>query len=354
MGRAVFIDIKEKELASYIFDFRGSTYEIREHKSFPISNQYDFSLEIETGQVEIAYVSLPAGWFNFRVIELPFSDKDKIRKTLPFELDSMILGGSDKVVFDAVVVGKSGDKIQVLAVYTEKDFLRKILEKLRFYAIDPVFVTCLELRKKLADFSLSGLLTPVLLDEEERIALAVEEMKKPVINVRRDELAYTRDIEKTRKSMRVTAAFLVLVALILSADVLLKIVSLRQEKAVLMNDIRKQYLEIFPGEKNIVNELYQLKSHMKELQEKEDIFIGLSPLKLLLALSQIERQGIVFNEITENKNAITLKGEAPSLSLIQQLKEKLGGILNDVTIADSKSSAQGNVLFTITAKGRKG
>jgi type II secretory pathway component PulL len=309
---------------------------------------------METGQVESAYVSLPAAWFNFRIIELPFSDKDKIRETLPFELDGVILGGSNAVIFDDVIVGKSDNAVQVLAVYIEKDFLRKVLASLRSHGIDPVHVTCLELRKKLADFTLPEFLTPVLLEERERIALAGEEIKKPIINMRRGEFAYTRDIERTRKSLRLTAVLLVFIAVVLSADVLLKIVFLRQESSAVKNEIRKQYMEMFPGEKNIVNELYQLKSHLKELQEKEDVFIGVDTLGLLLNLSQLEREGVVFNEIMEDKNAVTLKGEAASLGLIQQFKEKLDALYSDVTIADSKSSARGNMIFTITAKGKKG
>jgi type II secretory pathway component PulL len=353
MDRVLFIDFKEKELTAHIYHISGNTWEIKETRSFPIFNQYDFSFEPETGQIESAYVSLPAAWFNFRIIELPFSDKDKIRETLPFELDGVILGGSKAVIFDDVIVGKSDNAVQVLAIYIEKDLLKKVLDALRSHGIDPVHVTCLELRKKLADFTLPELLTPVLLEEKERIALAGEEIKKPIINMRRGEFAYTREIERTRKSLRVTAVLLVFIVLVFSADVLLKMVSLRQESAAVKNEIRKQYMELFPGEKNIVNELYQLKSHLKELQEKEDVFIGVDTLGLFLNLSQLEREGVVFNEIMEDKNAITLKGEAASLSLIQQFKQKLDSLYNDVTIADSKSSARGNMLFTITAKGKR-
>jgi type II secretory pathway component PulL len=354
MSRVLFVDFKEKELTAHIFHVRGNACEMKETRSFPISGQHDFSFEAETVQIESAYVSLPAAWFNFRVIELPFSDKDKIRDTLPFELDGVILGGSNAVIFDDVIVGKSDNAVQVLAIYIEKAFLKKVLDALHSNGIDPVHVTCLELREKLADFTLPELLTPVLLEEKERIALACEEIKKPIINMRRGEFAYTRDIERTRKSLRVTALLLVFIALVLSADVLLKIVALRKESAAIKNEIRKQYMELFPGEKNIVNELYQLKSHLKELQEKEDLFIGVDTLGLLLNLSQLERDGVVFNEIIEDKNAITLKGEAASMGLIQQFKQTLDSLYSDVTIADSKSSARGNMIFTITAKGKKG
>jgi hypothetical protein len=130
-------------------------------------------------------------------------------------------------------------------------------------------------------------------------------------------------------------------------------VSSHAEIVSIKNEMRKQYQEIFPGEKNIVNELYQLKSHMKELKGKEDVFIGADPLGVLFKLSQIDRQGAVINEVAVDRTNITMKGEAQSLSDIQQLQNKLRNAFDDVSISDSKSSAQGRMLFTITAKEKR-
>jgi type II secretory pathway component PulL len=353
MAKSLFIDIGEKEVSTYLFDFRGSKYEMKEIKKYPLSEKFDFSPDALPGDIENAYLSLPLSSLNFRVIDLPFSDKERIREILPFELDGMILGGSDRVVFDDIIVGTSDNKQQVLAVYTEKNNIKEVLDKLKAYRIDPVFITCLELRNRLSDFSLPKLLSPVLLNEKERIALSIEEMKKPAINLRRGEFVYTRDIDKTKKSLRVTAVLAILIMLVLSAGVLLKILSARSEIAFVKNDIRKNYQEIFPGEKNIMNELYQLKSRMKEMKGREDIFLGIYPLKLLLNLSQIDKQGIVFHEIAADKVNITMKGEAPSLSEVQKVKDKLESLFDEVTISDSKSSAQDRILFTITAKEKR-
>ncbi len=353
MGKALFIDIKEKELSTYLFDIKVNKYEIGEIRKYPVSEKFDFSFDIGTEKIENAYVSLPLSSLNFRVIELPFSDKDRIREVLPFELDGMILGGTDTVVFDSVIVGTSDDKQQVLAAYIDKKDLRHLLGKLKTYHIDPVFITSLELKNILNDFSMGSLLSPPELEDKDRIELASREIKAPVIDLRRHEFSYTREREKTKKKLRLTAALLALLALVLSADLLMKIVSARSEAALLKNEMRKQYQEVFPGEKNIMNELYQFKSHMKELKSKEDIFIGVDPLRLLLSLSRLEKQGVAFNEITAEKGNITLKGETASLSEVQQIKGKLESIFNEVNISDSKSSAQGRMLFTITAKEKR-
>ncbi len=353
MSKSIFIDIKEGELNAYIFEVKQGRYEIKDSKRCPLSDSYNFSIDGMPEDIENAYLSLPLSSLNFRVIDLPFSEKDKIREVLPFELDGMILGGSDKVVFDDIVLGTSDDKYQVLAGYVDKTVIKKILEKFKPYNLDPEFITSIELKSMLKDFTLAKLLTPTELDNEDRAALAVEEIKKPTINLRRDEFSYTRDIEKTKKSLKLTAVLMILLALVLSADLLLKIISARQEIASLKNDMRKTYQGIFPGEKNIQNELYQLKSHMKEFKSKEEFFVGVNPLSHLLNLSKIDKQGVVFNEVTVDRGNLTLKGEAPSLSDIQRVKGKLESLLGEVNISDSKSSAQGNMLFTITAKGKR-
>jgi hypothetical protein len=351
MSKSLVIDLGEKELFTYLLDVKKGRYEVKESKKYLLSDRYDLSLDLVTDDIEIAYLSLPIGSLNFRVIDLPFSDKERIREILPFELDGIILGGSDEVIFDDVIIDTSENKYKVLAVYIGKN--REILEKLKPHNIDPVFIMSIELREILKNFTFERLLLPVILEDKDRIALALEEIKAPTINLRRDEFSYTRDIEKTKKSLRVTAVLTVLLALVLSGSLLLKIVTARYEVASLKNEMRKKYQEIFPGEKNIINELYQLKSHLKELKDKEDFYIGVNPLNLLFNLSQIDRRGVVFNEITADKGNLTLKGEAPSLSDIQHVRGKLERFFNEIIISDSKSSSQGTVLFTITAKERR-
>jgi hypothetical protein len=102
-----------------------------------------------------------------------------------------------------------------------------------------------------------------------------------------------------------------------------------------------------------MNEIYQLKSHMKELKGKEDVFIGVDPLDLLSKLSQGDRQGIVINEVTADKTNITIRGEAQSLSDIQLLQNKLKNAFDEVNISDSRASAQGRMMFTITAREKR-
>jgi type II secretory pathway component PulL len=353
MATALFIDIRESEVETYLFDSRRGTCELKEKKTHPLSGNCDFSLDPVPGTLENTYVSLPLSSLNFRVLTLPFVQKDKVREVLPFELDGIILGGSEKVVFDTVPLGNAGNSSEILAVYTEKQIIGELLRKLKTYNADPVCVTSLELRKALQGFSSEKLLTPSPLEDQERISLAVEEIKTPTINLRRDEFTYTREIEQTKKSLRWTAILVLLVALLISADLLLNIFSVRSEITAARNDIRKRYQEAFPGEKNIINELHQMKSHIKELKTDEELYVGISPLATILKISDLDRQGVVFHELSIDRENMSFKGEASSLTDVQKMKDRMDALFEGVAISDSKSSAQGSLLFTITAGEKK-
>ncbi len=353
MGKSIFIDIRDKEIATYIFNIKQKSVDILDTRKYPLSGKSDYELGTAGEDFGNTYVSFPLSALNFRVIDLPFSDNERIREVVPFELDGVILSGLDKIVFDNVIIGSRDNKYQVLVVYVEKTLIREILEKLKKYNLDPLIITSLELRDVLKDFSIEKLFLPSNLDDADRIAIAIEEVKKPTINLRRDEFAYTKDIERTKKALKITAFLLALLIFIISSDVLLKIYHIRNEVAFLKGEIRRVYKEIFPDEKNIVNELHQLKSHLKALKEKEDLLIGVSPLKLLLELSQIDRGRVVFNELIFDRRNLTMKGEASSLGNIQELKNKLEHVFTDVNISDSRTSIEGKIIFTMTAKEKK-
>jgi type II secretory pathway component PulL len=353
MAKVLFLDVAEKALFAYLFEPRQGRYELKDSRKYPFSEKHDFPPDELAEDSEDIYLSLPVSMLNFRVLELPFSDRERIRGVLPFELDGMILGGRDKVVYDNIIISSSDGKSRVLAVYIEKNIIRDILAKLKSNNRDPVFITCLEIRNILQDFSPDKLLLSPSLSDKDRVELAGEEIIRPTIDLRKEEFAFTRDIEKTRKSLRMTAALMICIAFVLSAGLLLKIVTTKNKITTVKNEMRKRYQEMFPQEKNIMNELYQLKSHMKEMRTREDVLVGVKPLDTLLKLSHLDRQSVVFHEITTDRGSLIVKGDAPSLSDVQQIKDKMGTLFDDVNIADSKSSAEGKMSFTITAKEKK-
>ncbi len=362
MERIGFIDIT-KEPKLYIIERKAGNFEIKETKQFSCTKDYDISISGLPDDIDEFYVSLPVTALNFRLMELPFSDKGKMLSVLPFELEGIIFnppsppfskGGMGGFVLDGIILGGNEGKSRVLAVYIEKTVLSKIIEKLKAFNIDPRVVTSIELNKAVKDFHPEKLLDSVDMSQGERVKTAIEEIRHSLINLRRGELSYTKDAERTKKSLRWTAILGIAAVVLFLSSITLKIVSARKETTAIQGDMRKIYSEIFPGDKLITAGLYQFKSRMKELKDKEGQLVGISPLSLLLNLSNINKGSVTFDEITIDKERVMLRGEAAVFGDIQQIKDALSNVLNEVNISDSKTSAQGRVLFTITAREKKG
>lgn len=358
MKKIAFCDLKEEALSIYILEKNGDNYRVKDTIDTPTRDKDFFSIEKTFEDTEESYLSLPLNLLNFRTLELPFSDINKIKEILPFELEGLILGSPGSFVFDARVLGEHNGKYKILAVYIMKDTLRTILDKLKALRIDPKIATSIELGFLIGSLKSDEdiatlLLNPKPIDSEERINAAFNEIKKSTLNLRTGELAYTIDTEKTRRSLKITAILFMLLLLVFLSDMTLNILSTKRAISSIRDDMRKTYSGIFPQEKKITNELYQMKAHLKEIKDKERSFIGVSPLRFLLDLSQISKPGISFHEITIDKERIVLKGECHLLSDVQQIKSSLEKFLTEVNIADAKTSPQNRTIFTITAKERK-
>jgi type II secretory pathway component PulL len=322
-------------------------------KSFPYQGEDLSALGISG--IDTFFLSLPLEMLNFRVLKLPFDDREKLLKVVPFELGNLIIEDPESVVFDAVVLGGSGDSFDVLVAYVEKKVLKEILEKCASRGIDPEIVTSLELRAALRGET--GDIAVRLIDRQtpgadERLRTAGDELLGHTINLRTGPFVFTKDLEKTRKTLRMTVALLVLLAFVMNAYLAFGIISSRNEASSLRKELRNTYLGLFPGEKKIADELYQMKSHMKEITEKGDALIGVQPLQQLLDLSQKTPHGITFYEVSLDKDLVTMKGEASSMGDVDKARARLAEVMKDVSVSDIKPSVGGKTLFTLVAKGR--
>jgi type II secretory pathway component PulL len=337
--------------AFYLFNSANGKYEFADSLPYP-----DGISALGAADTDRYILSLPLELLNFRVLKLPFDDSEKLLKVIPFELENYLMETSDNVVFGPAVLGRSGDMFDVLVACIHRSVLKEILAECGSRGIDPEIVTSLELRAILGqgseDIALR-LLNRGKLVPDERIKAASDELLHPTINLRTGPFVYTKDLEKTKKTMRVTVVLLILLALVLDAYLAFGIITARIETSSLRRDLRAAYVGLFPTEKTITDELYQMKSHMKELKEKGDALIGVQPLPFLLDLSQKTPQGIMFYEIALDKDLITMKGEASVMGDVDKARTQLSEMLKDVSVSDIKPSAGGKTLFTLVAKGRK-
>lgn len=358
MAKTLFADLKDGELTCYAFEKNGRNSTPKEIATSHVGEGYAFALERPLERPDESFLSLPLSLLDFRVLELPFSDIRKIRELVPFEIDNLVLGGSGSVVFDVYTISSSGGKSQVLVAYVPKDTLGTILGQLKASGIDPKAVISVELASIVASSSTveeiaQRLLVPAPAENKVRIGNALREITNPTINLRRGEFAYTADEERTRKSLRMTAILVLLLLLVFAGDSVMGIIAATRENNSIRTAMRKTYQGLFPSEKKISDEVYQLRAHMKELKDKEASFVGVSPLGTLLDLSRISGSGIVFSEVSVDRENIVLKGESPSMSDVQKTKTELEKVFSTVNISDTKPSAQNKTLFTITAKAKK-
>jgi type II secretory pathway component PulL len=348
MEKILFLDIKDGELGEYLFVYKKGKYE-----SLNIKNSY-FSLEGDFPNFTInninTCISLPLNLLNFRVLELPFHDKSRINEILRFDLEGIILDDISNIIFDSVILDRVEDRYKVLVIFIEKQRLRSILTKLNAKGIDPFCITSIEVRNIVKDFDIDKILNPISLKNEGRIEIAKEELKAPTINLRKDEFVFKREFEKEKKAFKVSIILLILLFSLNLINFFINFMAITRESKVIKNDIRKMYQGLFPQENNIFNEIYQIKSHIRELEEKENVFVSVSPLEILMELSRLKRNGLVVSELAVEKNNIIIKGESYSLSIIQDFRDGLNKIYRDVNISDSKELVQGKMAFTIIAR----
>lgn len=360
-----FVDLSSAKSGDInIFVGRNGKYELE--KSIEYAGENVSSLNAEA--IDEFYLSLPLEMLNFRLLKLPFSDKEKLMKVVPFELESLIIESPDNVVFDATVLDGSAlsdksalaDKADkgfaVLVTYIGKETLGETLTRLAALNIDPQIITSIELqavKKGGAEDIAARLINPGKISRDERIAAAKTELLQHTVNLRRGPFAYTKDLEKIKKTLKVTAALFIALLLIMNAYLAFRIAAAKNEASSVKREMRNIYAGLFPDEKKITDELYQLRSHMKEIKEKGDAMIGVYPLRFLLDLSRKTMQGVALNEISLDKDLIVMKGEASSMGDIDKAKAGLSESLVDVSVSDIRPSAGGKVFFTIVAKGRK-
>jgi general secretion pathway protein L len=89
-------------------------------------------------------VSFPFDSVSFRNLEVPFTDKRKIRQIMPFELEPMLLFSMKDLVTDFQIADRETEgpeKTALIAAAVSSEELKASLESLRSHAIDPETIT---------------------------------------------------------------------------------------------------------------------------------------------------------------------------------------------------------------------
>jgi hypothetical protein len=83
-----FIDWTEGKVSLYIFDRKANQYVHRDTVSVPLEGELNqsFLSELVKPNIDKLYLSIPVNLLSLRELNFPFSDKAKIKETLPRRL----------------------------------------------------------------------------------------------------------------------------------------------------------------------------------------------------------------------------------------------------------------------------
>jgi len=327
----------------------------RDGEEYRFEKTVEYASHTETFDIGEFYLSIPIEILNFRILNLPFTEREQLQNVIPFELDNLITGGSAGVVFDAIILDREGDGSEVLVAYVERKTLDNLLKKLARRGMDPRIVTSLDLRSVVGagkENITSRLLNPEKSQAADRIDAAKEELSAYTLNLRTGPFVYTRDTEKMWKRLKKTAVLGIILALVIHADILFRTVTNMQEVSAIKREMGDAYAGLFPGEKRIVDALYQMKSHIKNMKETGDLLLGVNPLQFLVDLSEKESDGVEYHEMNLEKDLVKLKAEAVSMEAVDQAKVRLSKYLSGVSVSELKPAPNGKFFFTVVATGR--
>jgi type II secretory pathway component PulL len=345
-----FIDWTEGKISLYVFEKKGGGYSYADTVSVTVEgnmNQSVLSSLVKTN-IERIYLSIPVNLLSLRELTFPFDDKNKIKDTLPFELEGILLGETANYTFDHTILESSDTTSRALAACIEKTRLKDIIDLFSSVGLEPVGVSSLDLRLLRGD--IERIFESPSFDEKTRIEAAREELLQPTVDLRQGELAYRGDIERFKKSLRFTAVLFLLLFLIFSSYACINYTFTKKENTILKEKMITLYHSVFPEDSRVVDVTRQFRGNLNALKNKKEILGGISVLDILLNIASVEIDSIILNEVKADNNNILIKGTALTFEDVDSLKNGLNFSFTDIKVIDSSSSADKKIRFSLTMK----
>lgn len=345
-----FIDWTEEELNLYLFEKDGEMLEHLDTQSVPLENEPS-QLSITSlvkESIENIYLSVPLNLLTLREKSFPFSDRNKIRDTIAYELEGMLLGNIFDYSVEHVIIesGETGSK--VMAVCLEKAKLSDIINLFLSAGVDPKVVTAIDLW--LYGGNAEYIFGKPISDKALRIEAAKQELTNPSVNLRKDELAYTGDVERFKKNLRLSAILVLIFLTILSAHSLLGLASAKNTNVALTEQMQSIYQNVFPEDKNIVDVQRQFRSHLNRLKSKKASLGGIPVLDILGTIAENSNRTITLSEFSADGKNIILKGTAKSFEDVESARNILSSVFENVQVTKSSADADLKIGFTIVMK----
>jgi type II secretory pathway component PulL len=353
MTNVVFMDLMEKDLNIYEFTRVGNDYELTDTRSVSIENGFSPSVldSLFEEKPDNLYVSLPLDLLTLREQSFPFADKEKIQDTIAYELEGTLLDSIDSYSIDHIITETFDDSSKVMAVCLEKTKLQEIIWTFSSAGLNPKVITSIDLwlyGGKGEDY-----LGKPISDRSVRAETARKELDSPSINLRQDELAYTGDVEKFIKRIRVTAVLLLVLLVLIGVFSTIRLTAAKKENRELSGQMQALYRKVFPGEKKVIDVGRQFQGKYNTLRKKKEALAGISMLDILLDVALKNDRAATFHELNADGKNIIIKGTAGSFEDVESIKNSFAQSFSTVKVTDSTSSADKKVAFTIQMMEKK-
>ena len=154
MSRKILgIDIRSHSLSAVLLNSSLREYRVDDYIYLPFPDPEDPEkgmtavFEALASKTDLAgsdcVVSIPAGNFTFRNLQVPFSNSKKIRMVLPFELEPTLPYSVEDLVVDFQTLNgfPEGDQTELIAAAIERNRLSPYLEALASIEVNPEKIT---------------------------------------------------------------------------------------------------------------------------------------------------------------------------------------------------------------------
>jgi general secretion pathway protein L len=172
------------------------------------------------------------------------------------------------------------------------------------------------------------------------------------VNFRTGPLAYTRNRDRFRRKLRLTAILAAAVVLLLFAELGVRYFLVKKDLASLDGSIRTIYSSVFPNRKKAVDEVAELRSEIKRLNMGSAGSSALETMKQI-ALAKGDDISAVY-ELEIDGNQVRGKGDARSAQAATEFKTRTAKFLSGVEVSEIKSRPDGSVGFSFRATGKEG
>lgn len=307
--------------------------------------------DVDLSTIESFLINLPISLLNFRIITCPDLERRKIREIIPLELEGSILTKKEDLIFDFISEKVKDGSLKVLVAYIDKSSITKVLDLLKEKGIVHSAMLCCQFKKSLSqnldDFA-NNLFNIKENTKEEKVNLIIEELQSPTIRLTDKELSLTKLKDTIFKPLYKLSILILIFLIVTSLWLSFGIFTDMTQKSALIKEIKTNYMNLFPDDKKISDELYQIKSRLKVLKDKEEAIIGLRGLDILKRLSEAKKEGIVLNEVILERNNLKIKGDATSMEELEKFKKELSW-LKGINISNVNQTEKG--FFTFNASG---